>query len=128
MCKLSKEEFLNTRFKENDIEYQMLDRLLHKESIKNSETAVYLFISTMRDIAEQKRNLYKSELDVILANQATDFDDDQLLMKLKELKSKNDNGEIRTDDYLFKVDEVLRNGNRKKRKYMQIDGNWTRIE
>lgn len=127
MCRLTKEEFLNTRFKENDIEYKVFDDLLNKYSIKN-DTSMNLFVSAMRDIAKQKRDLYKDELKLILSDQEDDFNDDQLLAELKLLKDKNNNGELTTGEYLFKVDAVLREGKKKKRKYMQIDGLWTRIE
>lgn len=127
MCKLTKEEFLNTRFKENDIEYKVFDDLLNKYSIKN-DACMNLFVSAMRDIAKQKRDLYKDELKLILSDQEDEFNDDQLLAELKLLKDKNNNGELTTGDYLFKVDAVLREGKKKKRKYMQIDGLWTRIE
>lgn len=127
MCRLTKEEFLNNRFKENDIEYKVFDDLLNKYSIKN-DTSMNLFVSAMRDIVKQKRDLYKYELKLILSDQEDDFNDDQLLAELKLLKDKNNNGELTTGEYLFKVDAVLREGKKKKRKYMQIDGLWTRIE
>lgn len=127
MCKLTKEEFLNTRFKENDIEYQIFNELSRKTTIQN-EPAISLLVSAMKAIAEEKRDLYKQELNIILANQADDFDDDQLLSELKSLKAKNNSGELDTKEYLFKVDEVLREGKKKKRKYMQINDTWTRIE
>lgn len=127
MCKLTKEEFLNTRFKENDIEYQTFSSLLEKHTIKN-DASMSLFIEAMRDIAKKKRDLYKQELKLILSDQEDEFNDDQLLAKLKLLKDKNNNGELTTGEYLFKVDAVLREGKKKKRKYMQIDGLWTRIE
>ena len=109
MCKLTKEEFLNTRFKENDIEYQIFNELSRKATIQN-EPAISLLVSSMKAIAEEKRDLYKQELNIILANQADDFDDDHLLSELKSLKTKNDSGELDTKEYLFKVDEVLREG------------------
>lgn len=127
MCKLTKEEFLNTRFKENDIEYQIFNELSRKATIQN-EPAISLLVSSMKAIAEEKRDLYKQELNIILANQADDFDDDHLLFELKSLKKKNDSGELDTKEYLFKVDEILREGKNKKRKYMQINDTWTRIE
>lgn len=127
MRKLSKEEFLNTRFKENDIEYQVFNSLSEMHSV-NNDTAVALLVKGMRDIAKSKRDFYKDSLNEELINQDVKFDDDLLLSELKSLKSKRDSNEIDNREYWMKVDKVLREGAKKKRKYMQLNDTWVRID
>ena len=124
MCKLTKEEFLNTRFIENNIEFDVLSQI----NTEGEDNGVYTLIKAMRDIAKRKRDFYKKSLEEELINQEIKYDDDLLLSELKNLKLKRDSGELDNREYWIKVDRVLADGEKKKRKYMQLNDTWVRID
>lgn len=123
MCNLKQEEFLNIRFKENEIERECWAEALNKLSKGNEDRS--LIPSTMHEIALRKREIYQAHLECEVEKQKTEFEKDESLRKLREAHDKFKSGEYTHAQYWINVDTILCNINNK-RDYILINNEWVR--
>lgn len=130
MCVLKQEEFLNIRFKENEVERECWNKFKETHSPNEPVGMSQMLLdlaNTYLDIAEKKKEIYKEHLDIEVETQKTEFENDETLMKLRKAYAEFSSGNISHNVYWNRVDAILF-PTPKDRKYLFVNGQWVRSE